>query len=167
MIKRNNKKKYIHIDREPGSNEIFTMLDKFESDTESDIENLLGNFDTEYIVELPVVDNKEESHQILIPKATVHVEGEVLDINGPPAKKIKKKVAELMWKRTSKFVKAKKCTLEANVLLNIQENANPLLIYELVKHICHRTYLYVTQNGRAVATNPEDIRAFLGINYIV
>ena len=39
-IERNNWKKYIHIDRETGSNEIFAMLDKIESETEVDIENL-------------------------------------------------------------------------------------------------------------------------------
>ena len=89
-------------------------------------------------------------------------------------KKLKKKVAELMWKRTSKFVKVKKWALEANVLLNILENINPLLIFEgntnlneLVKHICDRTNLNVTQNGREFATNSGDIRAFLGINYIM
>ena len=97
-----------------------------------------------------------------------------MDTDEPPAKKLKKKVAELKWKHTSKFVKAKKCTLEANVLLDIPENANPLLIFEgranlneLVKHICNRTNLYATQNEREFATNPEEIRAFLGINYIM
>ena len=44
--------------------------------------------------EEPIPDNKEESHQLLTPEATVHVEGEVLDTDDPPAKKLKKKVAE-------------------------------------------------------------------------
>ena len=89
-------------------------------------------------------------------------------------KELRKKVAELKWKPTSKFVKAKKCTLEANVLLDIPQNANPLLIFEgtanlneLVKHICDQTILYAIQNGREFATNPEEIRAFLSINYIM
>ena len=104
--------------------------------------------------EEPIPGNNEESHQLLTPEATVHVEGEVLDTDEPPAKKLKKKVAELKWKRTSKFVKAKKYTLEANVLLDILENANLLLMFEwttnfneLVKHICDQTNLYATQNG--------------------
>ena len=50
-MERNNRKKYIHIDRETGSNEMFGMLDKIESETESDIENLLEDSDTEYIAE--------------------------------------------------------------------------------------------------------------------
>ena len=97
-----------------------------------------------------------------------------MDIDEPPAKKLKKKVAELTWKRTSKFAKAKKCTLETNVLLDIPENVNPFLIFEgttnlneLVKHIHDQTNLYAKQNEREFATNPEEIRAFLGINYIM
>ena len=97
-----------------------------------------------------------------------------MDIDEPPAQKRRKKVAELKWKRTSKFVKAKKCALEANVLLDIPENAIPLLIFErttslneLMKYICNQTNPYGTQNGREFATDPEVIRAFLGINYIM
>ena len=40
-MERNNRKEYIDIDRETGSNEIYAMRDEIESDTESDIENLL------------------------------------------------------------------------------------------------------------------------------
>ena len=155
IMKRNNRKRYVHIDRETGSNEIFALLDKTESETESDIENLLKDSDTEYIAEELILDNKEESHQILTPERTVYAEGEVLDIDDPPAVKLKKKVAELKVKITSKFVKAKQCTLEASALLVIPENTNPLLIFEgttnlieLVKHICDKTNLYATQNGR-------------------
>ena len=38
---------------------------------------------------------------------------------------------------------------------------------ELVKHVCNQTNLYATQNGREFATNPEEICAFVGINYIM
>ena len=50
------------------------MLDEIESDTESDIENLLEGFDTEYISEETIPDNEEESHRVLAPEVTVHVE---------------------------------------------------------------------------------------------
>ena len=46
-MERDNRKKYIHIERKTGSNEIFATLDKIESETESDIENLLEDSDTE------------------------------------------------------------------------------------------------------------------------
>ena len=71
------------------------MLDKIESETESDSENHLEDSDTEYIAEKPIPDNKEESHQLLTREATDHVEGEVLDIDELPPKNLKKKVAEL------------------------------------------------------------------------
>ena len=38
-MERNNRKKYIHIERETDSNEIFAMPDKVESEIENDIEN--------------------------------------------------------------------------------------------------------------------------------
>ena len=77
------------------------MLDKIESETESDIENLLEDSGTEYIAEEPILNNKEESHQLLTPEATIHVEeGEVLDIDEPPGKNHKNKVTELKWTRT-------------------------------------------------------------------
>ena len=73
-----------------------------------------------------------------------------------------------------KFVKAKKCTLKAKVLLDIPEKADPLLIFqgttnliEFVKHICDHTNLYATQNGRGFIKNPKEIRAVLDINYII
>ena len=50
-MERNNRKKYIHIDREMGSNEIFSMLNKNESETESEIENFLKDTDREYIAQ--------------------------------------------------------------------------------------------------------------------
>ena len=167
-MERNNRKKYIHIDRKTGSNEISAMLEKIESETEGGTENLLEDSDTEYIAEGPILEYKEEGHQLLTPEAPVHVEGEVLDIE-PAAKKLKKKE----WKTTYKFVNTKKCTLEANVLSDIPENANPLLIFErtanlneLVKHLRPNKSIYYT-NGKEFAANPKGIRAFLGINYIM
>ena len=67
------------------------MLDKTESDTESDIENLLEDSDTHYIAEGPIPHNKEESQQRLAPEAAVHVKDEALDIDEPPAKNSERK----------------------------------------------------------------------------
>ena len=143
------------------------MLDKLDSETGSDIKNLLEDSDTEYIAEEPIPDSKEKSHQLLTPKATVHVEGEVLDIDEPPAKKLKKKVAEL--KRTSKFVKLKKVHTRSKRIIRHSQNANSLLKFEgttnnlneIVKQIWDQT------NQWEFATNPEEIRTFLGVNHIM
>ena len=66
------------------------MLDEIESDTESDIENLLEDSDTQYISEDSIPNNKEESHRVLTSEATVHVENESLDVEEPLSKKLKK-----------------------------------------------------------------------------
>ena len=96
-----------------------------ESEAESDIENLLEDCDTEYMAEEAIPDNKEESHQLLTPEATVHTGGEVLDIDEPPAKKLKKKVTELKWKRTSKFVKAKKVHTRSKRIIRHSRKRQP------------------------------------------
>ena len=58
-IEKNSRKKYIHTDREMGSNETLSMLNKNESETESEIENLLEDSDTEYIAEKQIPDSKK------------------------------------------------------------------------------------------------------------
>ena len=58
LMERNNRKKYIHIGRETDSNEIYPTLDKIESETESDTENLLKDSDMEYLAEELIPDNK-------------------------------------------------------------------------------------------------------------
>ena len=80
---------------------------------------------------------------------------------------MKPKIAELKWKQQPKFIKTRKCNLEAKVLLNLPENSNLLKIYEattdfneLVQHICEQTNLYEAQNGREFVTNSEEIRFF-------
>ena len=159
--------------QEIGSNEIYAMLDEIEIDTESDIEDLLEDYDTVYISKKPNRDNEEESHRVLTPKATVRVENESLDVEEPLSNKPKQKITTLKWKRTSKFIKSKMCTLEANVLLDM-ENPNTLQIFgstmkfnELVKIICDQQNLNAAQNGREFATSHEEMCAFLGINYIM
>ena len=57
-MERSNRKKYIQIDCETGSKEIFPGFDKIESETESDIENFLEDCGAEYIAEEPILDNK-------------------------------------------------------------------------------------------------------------
>ena len=50
-MENNNRKKYIHIDCETGINEIFARLEEIVSDKESEVDNLLEEFDAEFISE--------------------------------------------------------------------------------------------------------------------
>ena len=53
-MKWNSRKEYIHVVRETSTNEIFAILGNTESETDSNIENLLENSDMEYIADEPI-----------------------------------------------------------------------------------------------------------------
>ena len=49
-----------------------------------------------------------------------------MDIDEPPAKKLKKKVTELKWRRTSKFVKAKKVHTKSKGIIRHSRKCEPI-----------------------------------------
>ena len=72
----NKKKKYVRTDRNTRSEEIFPLLDEVNSDQEEDIENLMNNSDTEFIVDENLdnnIDSDDEPLSVLIPEANIHV----------------------------------------------------------------------------------------------
>lgn len=76
-MENNNRKKYIHIDCETGINEIFARLEEIVSDKESEVDNLLEEFDAEFISEQRLadedgIDTEENDHYVLIPEATIY-----------------------------------------------------------------------------------------------
>ena len=162
------------INRETGSNDIFAMLDAIGSDNESDIDNLLEDSDTEYVAEEPVPADNEDSHDVLTPEANIHIENTASSSTDPPRKKLKHATASLKWQRKPKLIKRKNCELEAKILLDLPVNPSPLRVFEsttrlndLVSLICDQTNLYAEQNGRTFRTTPEEVRAFLGVNFMM
>ena len=72
----NKRKKYVRIDRNSRSGEIFALLDEVKSDQEEDIENLMNDSDTEFIVDETFdndIDSDEEPLSVLIREANIHV----------------------------------------------------------------------------------------------
>ena len=47
-MEKEKRKRYARIDRETGSNEIFSIFEEMESEAESDVENLLEDLDTSH-----------------------------------------------------------------------------------------------------------------------
>ena len=77
----NARKKYVNIERLP-SCDIFALFDSIESDDEGDTENIMNDFDTEFVVEDESVTStniirKEEicdqSSSISVPEALIHI----------------------------------------------------------------------------------------------
>ena len=106
-MEKEKRKRYVLIDRETSSNEIFAIFEEIESEAESDVENLLEELDTEFIAEGEIIDTNEDTHQLLTPEAVVHVETESNESEPPPKKKLKPKIAELKWKRQPRFIKTR------------------------------------------------------------
>ena len=242
LISTTNAKKYYHVDQDTTSNEIFAMFDQVNSETESDIEELLNYSDTEFIADEPLSqENEIESRDssVLVPEANVHIDPSneepedplsatedhadehfeistvdsvqviALDesqgpsgsgiqgtakestskkrqcsktgtkekeINSNKGKK-KKMAGENPFKWTKKAGKQQQgdiCSLEEEVKLDLPEYVTPFVIFqetiqldELVAILVEQTNLYARQNGRQFETNSDEIKAFLGINFVM
>ena len=96
----NNKRKhYVKIDSTTSSDKILALLEEVKSDDEDDIENLMNDSDTEFIieesVEKTIPEEESLSTSVLTPEANIHVMKEtdqinVLDDGSTIGKKIKK-----------------------------------------------------------------------------
>ena len=168
----NSRKKYVNIDINTGSNEIHAILDDIGSHYEEDLDDLMNDSDTEFISEtpLPEIDSNNNTCSLLIPEAIVHV-------IEPIAKKTtkKRKLDEMKWTNSRVSAEKKTCILEApDVTLELPEYHTPYIVYEnligldeLLDIVVEQSVLYASQNGRVFATNYDEMRAFLGMNYLM
>ena len=72
----NNRKKYVRTDRNTRREDIFAILDEVNSDQEEDIENVMHDSDTDFIVDENVdndIDSDDESLSVLIPEVNILV----------------------------------------------------------------------------------------------
>ena len=165
----------VRIDQTTTSDEIFAFFDEIGSDNESDIENILNDSDTEFVADAPLPETQNDNTNILTPEAEVHV-AESEAGTEPLSKKLKRKIAELKWKRTSKPANRvqQECLLLAEVLLQFMGATTPLIVFgkatnfdELLDILVEQSNLYAVQNGRQFVTDKQEMSAFLGINYIM
>lgn len=189
----NKRKKYVTIDRDTESDQIFAMLDEVNSDEEDDIENLMNDSDTEFVIEETLndeLDSDDEPLSVLIPEANIHVlkdaetgknvtENQSRVTTTTKAKQVKKimKQNEISFNWTKKLRPKTKepCSLEADVQIEHSSGSpTPFDIFsavtnlqELVKILVEQSNIYAQQNGREFMTNDQEMSAFLGINYIM
>ena len=187
------RKNYVRIDSNALSDDIFALLDSLSSDEEEDLDNLMNDSDTEFIVEEEAAENIEPSNteisssdtSILVPEANIHVvndvdEGSSTDADKekkkdrvqskPVAKKSKKVAVEFKWRKKASAHIREPCNLQAEVLHDFPEYCTPYQIYaavtdigNLVKLIVTESNLYAQQKGRSFVTDEKEIKAFLGI----
>ena len=88
-IQKINRKQYYNIDATTSSDDIFAILDSVDSENEEDIENLMNDSDTEFVVvteeeeEKVILDGNvtQEQGSILIPEANVHILSHSQDVD--------------------------------------------------------------------------------------
>ena len=72
----NKRKQFVKVDRETGNDEIFALLDEVNSDLEDNIDNLMNDLDTEFVLE-EILENELDSDDkplnLLVPEANYHV----------------------------------------------------------------------------------------------
>ena len=86
----------------------------------------------------------------------------------------KQTVTTIKWKKNVKPTPRKDCALEGDILHQFPENVRPIEVYEtvlkldvLIDLIVSQSNLYAQQNGRNFITTNEEMKAFLGVNYMM
>ena len=72
----NKRKKYVKMDRETRSDKIFTLLNEVNSDLEHNIDNLMNNLDSEFVLEESLendLDSVDDILNLLVPEANYRV----------------------------------------------------------------------------------------------
>ena len=170
----NNRKKY-RIEEGIESDAVFALLDAVDSDLEDDIDDVLGDSDTEFIAEEPIqVASDNDVHDVLTAEANVHVvpEEEV----DTQKNKLKAKLLQFKKSRKKKSYQPPLCNLIMQCLLDFvgEEQVTPFEVFSkasnlegLVALLVEESERYAHQNGRVFKTNPDVMKAFLGIINII
>ena len=70
----NNRKRHFDIDSDASTGQVFTLLDAVQSNNEDEIDELMNDFDTEFIApkEIKLTDNQSNLSALTL-KANVHI----------------------------------------------------------------------------------------------
>ena len=114
----NKRKKYVRIDRNTRREENFAILEEVNSDQEEDIDNLINDSDTEFIVDENLdkdINSDDEPLNVLIPETNIHV------LKSSTAEANMKKITLYVRRKASKKIKgrAKKNQPKRRVLSSI------------------------------------------------
>ena len=177
LLKRNNNgKKYVQINHHTSNDKIFALLDNVQRDDEEDIEELMNDSDIEFFANDEGIENifpDSGNADILTPEASIHI---VKDNEKEQGKNSKRKLEEVQfqWRRNIAPNIREECNLGGEVCHQLKENALPLEVYEkavnldvLIELLATQSNLYSQQNGRHFITDPKEMKALIGTNYVM
>ena len=119
-----------------------------------------------------IVPNSNNA-DILTPEASIHI---VKDNEKEQGKNSKRKLEEVQfqWRRNIAPNIREECNFVGEVYHQLKESASPLEVYEkvvnldvLIELLVTQSNLYSQLNGHHFITNPEEVKAFLGTNYVM
>ena len=86
------RKRYFHLDKNAGSEQIYSLLDDVESDDKNAIDNLMNDSDTEFIAEEEIAQvASTQDTSLTTPEANLHV----VPSDNQSKKREKNKIEEL------------------------------------------------------------------------
>ena len=136
----------------------------------------MNNSDTEFFTNDEYRENifpNSNNADILTPEASIHI---VKDNEKEQRKNSKRKLEEVQfqWRRNIAPNIREECNLGGEVCHQLKESALPLEVYEkvvnldvLLELLVTQSNLYSQQNGRYFITNPKEMKALLGTNYVI
>ena len=127
----------------------------------------MNDSDTEFIAE------EEFTQDISL--TTLEANLKVVPSDNQSKKKKENKEEELWkWNKKVKATKQEECQLVPEIQPNLNETACPIEIFslvtgldELLELIAEQPNLYAHQNGRIFTITREELKAFLGINFVM
>ena len=172
----NNRKKYVQINNHASTDHIFTLLDNVESDEEEDIEELMTDSDTEFYANDKDIENivpDSDNADILTPEASINF---VKDNEKEQGKNSKSQIEEVQfqWRRNVAPNIREECNLVGEVCNELKVSTSLLGVYAkfvnlnvLIELFVIQSNLYSQHNGCHFTTNSEEMKAFLGSNYVM
>ena len=140
------------------------------SNDEDGIDNLMDDSGYEFIAE-------EEITQAASTQDLTTTEANLYVVQGDnQSKRREKNKKEELWTWTNKVrvTKQEECHLVAGIQPNLNETVSPIEIFslvtgleELLELIVEQLNLYAHQNGRNFTVTKEELKAFLGINFVM
>ena len=143
----------------------------------------MEDLDTEFVVEgnedkheyQDGEDNSLDSPNYNQLHAIVHKSNSADDTNVQnkcPSEEKENTVKEIHWTKSTNCIKSQNdCKLNSEVLIETDPLDNPLMslikVDDFLQHLKLESERYASRNGRTFVVSPNELRAFIGINFVM
>ena len=152
-------KKYICIESDISNDESFAMLDGIDSGGESNVDNILNDSDTEFVIDKAISKTIYDTHDVLAYEANVHVPLELTEPQEKDCEVLRKKgkcrlFYDIKWSSRKTCHPCRDGTLQVHAQHDFGENFTPADVFmkvvntqELLDIIVSETNIYAAQKA--------------------